>query len=85
MAAYMERCLPLYSPVMPDPDGMARIIMTPELLEGGWSESLTFDEFKTLDDALRTNPEPTDLDENARDVWDIAEDLFDGCAAQVGV
>ena len=48
-------------------------------------ESLTFDEFKQLDDGLRSDPDPSDLAEEDRDVWDIAEDLLTGCASQVGV
>lgn len=43
VAAYMGRCLPLYSPLPIDPVGMARAVMTPELVAGGWTESLTFD------------------------------------------
>jgi pimeloyl-ACP methyl ester carboxylesterase len=43
MQQYMERCLPLYSPAPIDAESMARMVMTPELLEGGWAEALTFD------------------------------------------
>jgi pimeloyl-ACP methyl ester carboxylesterase len=43
MQLYMEVCLPLYSPEPLDIDSMARMVMTPALLEGGWTEALTFD------------------------------------------
>lgn len=43
MDHYMNVCLPLYSPEPLDTEGMERIVMTPELLTGGWAESLTFD------------------------------------------
>jgi pimeloyl-ACP methyl ester carboxylesterase len=43
MQRYMEICLPLYSPDPLDIDSMARMVMTPALLEGGWTEALTFD------------------------------------------
>ena len=40
---YLEVCLPLYSPEPLDSDSMARMEMTLPLLEGGWTEALTFD------------------------------------------
>lgn len=43
MAKYMEVCLPAYSPTPIDPEAMARMVMTPALLEGGWAEATTFD------------------------------------------
>jgi proline iminopeptidase len=39
----MEVCLPLYSPEPLDADALARMVMTPELLTGGWTEALSFD------------------------------------------
>lgn len=43
MQRYMEVCLPLYSPEPLDADAMARMVMTPELLTGGWTEAMSFD------------------------------------------
>lgn len=43
-------------------------------------ESLTFDEFDALDDGLRTNPDPAELEGVAAAAWRIAEPLFEGCA-----
>lgn len=43
MQRYMEVCLPLYSPEPLDLDALARMVMTAELLAGGWTEALSFD------------------------------------------
>lgn len=43
MELYMSACIPLYSPEPIDAEALERIVMTPELLTGGWAESLTFD------------------------------------------
>jgi len=52
MQQYMEICLPLYSPHPLDPDSMARMVPTPGLLEGGWTEALTFDLTPNLGDII---------------------------------
>lgn len=40
---YMETCLQHYSPGPPDMDSMAKAVLTPELLAGGWTEAQSFD------------------------------------------
>ena len=50
----------------------------------GLRQSLTLQEFQSLDKALRENPNPSDLDEEPEDLWDdIAEDIFESCARRV--
>ena len=50
----------------------------------GLRQSLTLQEFRSLDKALRENPNPSDLDETPEDLWDdIAEDIFRSCARRV--
>ena len=50
----------------------------------GLRTSLTLDEFRSLDKALRSDPNPSDLDETPEDLWDdIAEDIFKACARRV--
>ena len=50
----------------------------------GLRQSLTLQDFKSLDKALRENPNPSDLDDEPEDLWDdIAEDIFEGCARRV--
>ena len=50
----------------------------------GLRQSLTLEEFRSLDKALRENPNPSDLDEEPEDLWDdIAEDIFKSCARRV--
>jgi len=50
----------------------------------GLRQSLTLQEFQSLDKALRENPNPSDLDEEPEDLWDdIAEGIFEGCARRV--
>jgi pimeloyl-ACP methyl ester carboxylesterase len=46
----MELCLPLYSPGPLDVDSMMRMVMTPALLEGGWTEAVSFDLTEGLTD-----------------------------------
>ena len=41
-------------------------------------------DFKSLDKALRENPNPSDLDDDPEDLWDdTAEDIFEACARRV--
>ena len=41
-------------------------------------------DFKSLDKALRENPNPSDLDDEPEDLWDdTAEDIFEACARRV--
>ena len=41
-------------------------------------------DFKSLDKALRENPNPSDLEDEPEDLWDdIAEDIFKACARRV--
>ena len=50
----------------------------------GLRQSLTLQEFQSLDKALRENPNPSDLDEEPEALWDdIAEDIFESCARRV--
>ena len=50
----------------------------------GLRASLTLDEFHSLDKALRSTPNPSDLEEAPEDLWDdIAEDIFNACARRV--
>ena len=50
----------------------------------GLREQLTLQEFKSLDKALREDPNPSDLDDEPEDFWDdIAEDIFKSCARRV--
>lgn len=44
-------------------------------------ETLEFDEFDALDDALRNNPDPNQLEGVAGDAWRVVEPLFEACAA----
>ena len=47
---------------------------------GELREALTFEEFKALDDGLRTNPEPSELSGDALGAFRIAEPLLIACA-----
>ena len=50
----------------------------------GLRSSLTLQEFKSLDQALRETPNPSDLDEEPEDVWDdTAEAILTSCARKV--
>ncbi|MYA85135.1 MAG: hypothetical protein F4Y12_06075 [Acidimicrobiaceae bacterium] len=50
----------------------------------GLRQSLTLEEFRSLDKALRSTPNPSDLDGETEDLWDdIAEDIFRSCARRV--
>ena len=50
----------------------------------GLRASLTLQEFKDLDKALRNTPNPSDLDEEPEDVWDDrAEAILEACARRV--
>ena len=50
----------------------------------GLRSSLTLQEFKSLDQALREAPNPSDLDEEPEDVWDdTAEAILTSCARKV--
>ena len=50
----------------------------------GLRQSLTLQEFQSLDKALRETPNPSDLDEEPEDLWDdIAEGIFESCARRV--
>ena len=47
-------------------------------------DSLTFQEFRDLDKALRDTPNPSDLDEEPEDTWDDrAEGILETCASRV--
>ena len=50
----------------------------------GLRDSLTLEQFKSLDQALRENPNPSDLDDDPEDLWDgTAEDILGTCAKRV--
>ena len=50
----------------------------------GLRTQLTLDEFRSLDGALRSTPNPSDLEDETEDLWDdIAEDIFKSCARRV--
>ena len=50
----------------------------------GLRQNLTLEEFRSLDGALRSTPNPSDLEEAPEDLWDdIAEDIFKSCARRV--
>ena len=50
----------------------------------GLRAQLTLDEFRSLDKALRSTPNPSDLEDEPEDLWDgIAEDIFVSCARRV--
>ena len=50
----------------------------------GLRDSLTLDQFKSLDKALRENPNPSDLEDDPEDLWDdTAEDILRACAERV--
>ena len=50
----------------------------------GLRNSLTLDQFKSLDRALRENPNPSDLDDDPEVLWDdTAEDILRACAERV--
>ena len=50
----------------------------------GLRTQLTLDEFRSLDGALRSTPNPSDLEEEPEDLWDdIAEGIFESCARRV--
>ena len=50
----------------------------------GLRTSLTLQEFKALDKALRATPNPSDLDEEPEDLWDdVAEGILENCARRV--
>ena len=50
----------------------------------GLRQNLTLEEFRSLDGALRSTPNPSDLEEEPEDLWDdIAEDIFKSCARRV--
>ncbi len=52
----------------------------------GLRESLTLQEFKDLDRALRSTPNPSDLDDEPEDTWDdLVEGILDACARRVNV
>ena len=47
-------------------------------------DSVTLQEFKDLDKALRKTPNPNHLDEEPEDVWeDRVEEIYDACASRV--
>ena len=50
----------------------------------GLRNSLTLQEFRALDRALRETPNPSDLDEEPEDTWDdLAEGILQNCASRV--
>ncbi|MCY4666257.1 MAG: hypothetical protein OXC00_16505 [Acidimicrobiaceae bacterium] len=50
----------------------------------GLRNALVLEEFRALDNALRSTPNPSDLDEEPEDLWDdTAEDIFNACARRV--
>ena len=50
----------------------------------GLRQNLVLEDFRSLDKALRENPNPSDLDDDPEDLWDdIAEDIFEACARRV--
>ena len=50
----------------------------------GLRNALLLEDFRALDNALRSTPNPSDLDEEPEDLWDdTAEDIFEGCARRV--
>ncbi len=50
----------------------------------GLRAALTLQQFQRLDDALRADPNPSDLDEEPEDLWDdVAEDILRSCARRV--
>ena len=60
----------------------ARVVCTCSF--DGLRTALTLDEFQSLDRALRSTPNPSDLDEAPEDLWDdIAEGIFEACARRV--
>ena len=50
----------------------------------GLRAQLELEDFRSLDKALRSTPNPSDLDEDPEDLWDdTAEDIFKACARRV--
>ena len=50
----------------------------------GLRQNLTLEEFRSLDRALRSTPNPSDLEGETEVLWDdIAEDIFRSCARRV--
>ena len=50
----------------------------------GLRAALTLEQFHTLDRALRSTPNPSDLEDEPEDLWDgTAEDIFKSCARRV--
>ena len=60
----------------------ARVVCTCSF--DGLRDSLTLDQFKSLDKALRENPNPSDLEDSPEVLWDdTAEDILRTCAVRV--
>ena len=49
----------------------------------GLRDELVLEDFRALDKALRSTPDPSDLDEQHENLWDTAEDVVEACDRRI--
>jgi hypothetical protein len=77
---FMRSCVEANSRTLTEPE--ARVLCQCSFRD--LRNQFTLDQFKSLDSALRENPNPSDLDDDPEDLWDdTAEGILRACAERV--